>query len=143
MTRTRFGPVMAGLATLAMLIAGYLTWVKLSGTAPVCAVLSGCETVENSRYSEFMGIPVALFGMAGAGVLLAGSLLWWLRADRRGLLLTYAAGLVSLPLLAWLTYLELAVIRAVCIWCVTYAVLVIATWVLAMMALRTAPPEAA
>lgn len=143
MTRTRLGPLMAGLSLLAMAVAGYLTWVKLSGTAPVCAVLSGCETVENSRYSEFLGIPVALFGMAGAGVLLAGSLLWWLRADRRGLLLTYAAGLASLPVLAWLTYLELAVIGAVCIWCVTYAVLVIVTWVLAMSALRAAPVEQA
>lgn len=143
MTRTRLGPVMAGLSLLAVLVAGYLTWVKLSGTAPMCAVLSGCETVENSRYSEFQGIPVALFGMAGAAVLLAGSLLWWLRADRRGLLLTYAAGLVSLPLLAWLTYLELAVIGAVCIWCVTYAVLVIATWILATLALRATPGEAA
>ena len=54
--------------------------------------------------------------------MLAGSLLWWRRADRRGLMLAYVVGLVSLPVLAWLTYLELAVIGAVCIWCVAYAV---------------------
>ncbi len=132
---------MAALSTLALLVAAYLTWVKLAGTAPVCAVLSGCETVENSRYSEFMGIPVAAFGMAGAGALLVASLLWWLRADRRGLMLAYAAGLVSLPVLAWLTYLELVVIGAVCIWCVAYAGLVITTWILALMALRAAPAE--
>jgi uncharacterized membrane protein len=143
MTHARTGAVMAALSFLALLVAAYLTWVKLSGTAPVCAVLSGCETVENSRYSEFLGIPVAAFGMAGAGALLAGSLLWWRRADRRALMLTYVAGLISLPALAWLTYLELAVIRAVCIWCVTYAVLVIATWILALMSLRSAPVEPA
>ena len=143
MTRARLGPVMALLSVLAIPVAGYLTWVKLSGTAPVCAVLSGCETVENSRYSEFMGIPVALFGMAGAAGLVAGSVLWWLRADRRGLMLAYAIGLASLPIIAWLTYLELVVIRAVCIWCVTYAVLVIATWVLALAAMRAAPAEPA
>jgi uncharacterized membrane protein len=143
MTHARTGPMMAALSLLALLVAAYLTWVKLNGTAPVCAVLSGCETVENSRYSEFLGIPVAAFGMAGAGALLAGSLLWWRRADRRGLMLTYLGGLASLPVLAWLTYLELAVIGAFCIWCVTYAVLVIATWVLALQALRTAPAEPA
>ncbi len=143
MTRSRMGAVMAVLSVLALLAAAYLTWVKLSGTTPVCAVLSGCETVENSRYSEFLGIPVAVFGMAGAAVLLAGSLLWWLRTDRRGLMLTYVAGLVSLPVLAWLTYLELAVIGAVCIWCVAYAVLVIATWVLVLIALRATPAETA
>ncbi|MET0772910.1 MAG: vitamin K epoxide reductase family protein [Candidatus Limnocylindrales bacterium] len=143
MTRARIGPVMAALSFLALLVAAYLTWVKLSGTAPVCAVLSGCETVENSRYSEFLGIPVAAFGMAGAAALLAGSSLWWLRDDRRGLMLAYAVGLINLPVIAWLTYLELAVIGAVCIWCVTYAVLVIVTWVLALAALRAAPAEAA
>jgi uncharacterized membrane protein len=139
MIHARTGPVMAILSFLALLVAAYLTWVKLSGTAPVCAVLSGCETVENSRYSEVLGIPVAAFGMVGAGALLAGSLLWWLRDDRRGVMLAYAVGLVSLPVIAWLTYLELAVIGAVCVWCVAYAALVIATWAVALTALRTAP----
>jgi uncharacterized membrane protein len=132
---------MAVLSLLALAAAGYLTWVKLSGTTPACAILSGCETVETSRYSEFLGIPVAAFGMAGAAGLLVGALLWWLRSDRRGLLLVYGMGLVSLPLLAWLTYLELFVIHAVCIWCVTYAVLVILTWVVAIVTLRAPAAE--
>jgi uncharacterized membrane protein len=127
---------MAALSLAALIVAAYLTWVKLAGTAPVCVVLSGCETVENSRYSEFLGIPVAAFGMLGASALLVGSLLWWRRADRRGLLLVYTVGLASLPVIAWLTYLEVAVIRAVCVWCVTYAALVVATWVLALIDVR-------
>jgi uncharacterized membrane protein len=127
---------MALLSLLALAVAGYLTWVKLSGGAPACAIVSGCETVEKSGYSEFMGIPVALFGMLGAATMLAGSLLWWLRADRRGVMVAYGVGLVSLPVLAWLTYLELAVIHAICIWCVTFAVLVIGAWVVAILALR-------
>src|SRR6187402_26954 len=118
MRRAWTGPAMTILSLLAIVAAGYLTWVKLSGTTPMCAVLSGCETVENSRYSEFLGIPVAAFGMAGAAAMLVGSLLWWRRADRRGLMLVYGVGLASLPVLAWLAYLELAVIGAVCIWCV-------------------------
>jgi uncharacterized membrane protein len=134
---------MAGLSFLALLVAGYLTWVKLAGASPMCAVLSGCETVENSRYSEFLGIPVAAFGMVGAAALLAGSLLWWLRGDRRGLMLAYLVGLASLPVIAWLTYLELAVIGAVCIWCVAYAVLMIVSWILSLTALRATPTERA
>ncbi len=43
----------------------------------------------------------------------------------------FLCGLFTLPFLAWLTYLELFVIEAICIWCVTYAVLVIAGWVVA------------
>lgn len=139
--RPRTGLSMTVLSSLALVVAGYLTWVKLAGTAPACAILTGCETVENSSYSVFLGVPVAAFGMLGAVGLLTGSLLWWLRAERRGLMLTYVVGLVSLPILAWLTYLELAVIQAICAWCVLYALLVIGTWIAAIRALRTPTPE--
>lgn len=138
--RSWTGPVMAVLSVLALAVAGYLTWVKLAGAAPACAILSGCETVENSSYSEVLGVPVAAFGMLGAAGMLVGSLLWWRRADRRGLMVAYAIGLVSLPILAFLTWLELAVIRAVCIWCVVYALLMIGTWIVAMVGLRRPAP---
>ncbi len=127
---------MTTLSLLALGVTAYLTWVKLSGTAPVCAIVSGCETVEKSRYSEFLGIPVAAFGLMGAGAMVLGSLWWWRRHDRRGLWLAYLVGLVSLPILGWLTYLELFVIHAVCLWCVTYAVLVIAVWVVSIVGIR-------
>ncbi len=135
------GPLMTLLSLLAFGVTLYLTWVKLAGVAPVCAIVSGCETVEKSRYSEFLGVPVAAFGMVGTLLMLGGSLLWWRRHDRRGLVATYLVGLASLPVLAWLTYLELFVIHAVCIWCVAYAVLVIATWVIAMLGLRAPTPD--
>jgi uncharacterized membrane protein len=135
------GPLLTTLSLLALAVAGYLTWVKLAGVVPVCAVLSGCETVENSSYSEFLGVPVAAFGMLGAGAMLAGGLLWWRRADRRGLMVAYAIGLASLPVLAYLTFLELAVIRAVCVWCVVYALLVVGAWIVAMAGLRGTTSE--
>ena len=94
------GPLMALLSVLALAVAGYLTWVKLAGAAPACAILTGCEIVEKSTYSEFMGVPVAAFGMLGAAAMLVGSLLWWRQGDRRGLMLAYAIGLASLPILA-------------------------------------------
>jgi uncharacterized membrane protein len=130
------GPLMAALSLLALAIAGYLTWVKLAGTTPACAILSGCETVEQSRYAEFLGLPVAAFGMLGAAAMLAGSLVWWRHADRRALWLAYGVGLASLPIIGWLTYVELAVLHAVCIWCVTYAVLVIAAWIVSIVGIR-------
>lgn len=136
------GPLMALLSVLAIAVAGYLTWVKLAGAAPACAILTGCETVENSSWSEVMGVPVAAFGMLGAAGMLVGSLLWWRVADRRGLMLAYAIGLVSLPILAFLTWLELAVIHAVCVWCVVYALLMIGAWIVALVGLRRPAPGA-
>lgn len=123
-------------ALLATGASGYLAWVHLAGQEPVCAILTGCETVADSEWSTFLGIPVALFGAAGSVLTLALSLIWWRRADERALLGAYLVGLVSLPILAWLTYLELFVIHAICIWCVTYALFVIAGWVVAAFTLR-------
>jgi uncharacterized membrane protein len=136
---------MAVLAAAATIVAVYLTWTKLSGTAPVCAIGGGCETVASSVYSSVLGIPVAAFGAIGSALTLAGSLVWWRRVERRGLLLAYLVGLVSLPILGYLFYLEIAVIHAICTWCVTYAILTIATWVVASVALvrssRASPSE--
>jgi uncharacterized membrane protein len=132
---------MSGLALLALAIAGYLAWTKWTGGTVACAVMSGCETVETSSYSEFLGVPVAAWGALGSIATLAGALLWWLRADRRGLLLAYLLGLASLPILGWLVFLEVAVIHALCLWCLAYAAAVIAGWIVAMVALRDRQAE--
>ena len=136
--RGRLGALLTGLALIAVAITGYLTLVKITGGAPSCAIVSGCETVNDSQYSTFAGIPVAVFGLAGSIAILVGAAVWWRRADLRGLYVAYGVGLISLPILAWLTYLELAVIHAVCVWCVTYAIVVICGWVSAVVVLRSA-----
>jgi uncharacterized membrane protein len=68
---------------------------------------------------------------------LGGALRWWLRADRRGLVLAYLAGTASIAALAYFTYLEVAVIHALCAWCVTYASSVVGGWLLALLAYRS------
>jgi uncharacterized membrane protein len=133
----RWGVALVALTAVATGIAAYLAWSKFSGTPPACAVAHGCETVEQSQYASVFGIPVALFGVAGSTVSLVGAIVWWRRSDRRGLLLTYVVGLMSLPVLAYLTYLELAVIKAVCVWCVSYAITSMSAWAIATALLRT------
>ena len=127
---------MVVLSAAAVLVAIYLTWAKLFGAPVVCGPLQGCETVETSPYADFLGIPVAAYGVAASMITFAGALAWWRRADRRGLLLAYGLGLISLPILGYLAYLELAVIHAVCVWCVSYAALTVACWLLAVRELR-------
>jgi uncharacterized membrane protein len=116
-------------------ISAYLAAVKLSGGQPFCGPIAGCDTVNSSVYSEVFGIPVALLGMGASAVVLVGALAWWHRRLRLGLLAAYAIGLASLPALAYLTYLELFVIHAICVWCVAYAGsmllgLLVAAWAL-------------
>lgn len=134
---------MVALAALASLIAIYLTWAKLNGLPPVCGPLGGCETVETSAYSTFLGIPVAFYGLAASAVTMTGSLRWWRRGDGRGLMLAYLIGLASLPILAYLVYLELFVIGAVCAWCVLYAIVTVLGWLTAGVVLyrRSRQPQ--
>jgi uncharacterized membrane protein len=139
----RSGLVMAALALVATLIALYLAAVKLTGGTPACGVLAGCDTVNTSEYSVLLGIPVALFGAAGSIMTLGAAVAWWRGGSRRALLLAYVLGLASLPFLAYLTYLELFVIRAICIWCVAYAVIVVAGWLVALWAVMGSRGQAA
>ncbi|MGH2407422.1 MAG: vitamin K epoxide reductase family protein, partial [Candidatus Limnocylindrales bacterium] len=88
--------------------------------------------------SEVAGIPVALLGMGFSGLVALLQLVWWRRGARPALFAGYGIGLFGLLFVAYLTYLELFVIGAVCVWCVTYAATVVIGWAIAALALRGA-----
>jgi uncharacterized membrane protein len=81
---------------------------------------------------------VALFGVGFSVVLAFAAAVWWRGRDRRALYAAYGLGLLGVVAVAYLTYLELFVIEAICIWCVTYAVTIVTGWVVAVAAVRTA-----
>jgi len=107
-------------------VAGYLSWNRLRGTVPVCVGLGRCDVVQASPYAQFAGIPIAYLGVAAyAGVL---ALVLYRRrttggAALRALLTQLGIVLAATLYSAWLTYLELYVIRAVCPWCVASALI--------------------
>jgi uncharacterized membrane protein len=127
----RFGAAMTTLAAAGLAIATYLLAVRLLGEAPACGPIKGCETVAASEYATVAGVPVALFGMVYSLILAAGCLAWWRWATPRALYLVYALGLAGILAVAYLTYLEIFVIEAICIWCVTYGLTIGAGLILA------------
>lgn len=137
---SRLAPAIVALAAAGLVIAGYLLAVRLAGGVPACGPNGGCETVQQSEYAKLFGIPVAAYGVAYSAVVLAAALAWWRLADRRGLLAAYALGILGSLFAAYLTYLEVFVIRALCLWCVAYGTTVVAGFVLAALALRRAGP---
>ena len=122
--------LLAVLAVGGLLMSAYLTWVHLLGMPPVCLTGNrGCETVQSSRYAEILGVPVAALGMGGyVGLLFAAVL-----RGEVGVLLGLFISLVGILFSAYLTYLELFVIYAVCQWCVSSAVLMMAAFVLSVI----------
>jgi uncharacterized membrane protein len=134
------GGLATGIALIGLVIAGYLAWTRLAGGLPVCGPLHGCETVALSPYSEIFGIPVAFLGVAFSIVLTILAAAWWRGRDRRALLGLYGLGLLGVLFAAYLTYLELFVIGAVCVWCAAYAVTIVTGWLVAALALRAYKP---
>src|SRR5262245_41765116 len=136
LTRGRYGAAMTGLAVVGLAIASYLLAVRIAGELPVCGPVHGCDTVAASDYATVLGLPVALYGLVWSVVVSVAAIAWWLRASGAGLYVAYGLGLVGIAAVAYLTYLEIAVIQAICIWCVSYAVTVVLGWSFAVAAVR-------
>jgi uncharacterized membrane protein len=101
-------------------VATYITIADSGGGAPACiAGGEGCATVANSEYSHIAGINVAVFGIVGY-VLLAAAAATPGDLGRFG---GFLIAVVGFGFSAYLTYLELFVIDAICQWCVASAVL--------------------
>jgi uncharacterized membrane protein len=117
---SRLTLVVAALSVVGAVIAGYLTWVHYAELQPFCVGGGGaCERVQSSPYAELAGVPVAVLGLAGYLAVLASLAL----PDRST---TTFLALVGAGFSAYLTYVELNVIHAVCQWCVASAVVMTA-----------------
>jgi uncharacterized membrane protein len=110
---------MATLTLVGLGIATYLVIVHYTGAEPVCAVNHGCETVQKSKYADLAGVPVALIGLIGYISILATFLV----RGENGRLLRVAMTAIGFAFSAYLTYLELFEIHAICQWCVGSAVI--------------------
>jgi uncharacterized membrane protein len=123
--------VLGVLAAAGLLISTYLSWVHFVGVAPVCVGGGGgCETVQSSRYATVLGVPVSVLGIIGYAGLLSSAVL----RGEVGVYLGFLIALVGTLFSAYLTYLEIFVIHAVCQWCVASAAIMVAALICASLA---------
>jgi uncharacterized membrane protein len=110
------------LTAIGVCLAAYLTYLHYSGTTPPCSIKGNpCSQVQKSRYSELVGVPVALIGLLGY-IAILGSLLAPEGENSR--LATMSFALVGFGFSAYLTYRELFTLHKICEWCVGSATLV-------------------
>ena len=115
MTEPRLRAALVVLALLGAGIAAYLTYTRYSGGAPDrLAGSGGCETVQRSEYAKLAGIPVAVLGLLGYAALLVTALLRGRNAAAAGAGIALVGAIFS----AWLLYAQLALIDAICQWCI-------------------------
>jgi uncharacterized membrane protein len=136
----RHRQAIALLALLGLFVALYLWLHALGyGGAIKCGASGGCETVQTSQWALFLGLPVAFYGVAGYCTLLVVAIVA-LRpaalAQRKWSVLLAALATAGVAFTAYLTYLELFVIHAICRWCVGSALIITTIWVVAVLALK-------
>lgn len=133
--------IAAILAVIGLLDSLYLTWAKLTHTAVICGGSTECQTVNDSPYAEIAGIPISLLGM-GAYIVILGLLYLenrgeiWAEYSRMFL---FGITLVGVLYSAYLTYIEVAVIYAICPYCVVSAVVMLLLFVIAIIRLVRIP----
>jgi uncharacterized membrane protein len=128
-------------------VAAYLTYSHWADQPTVCGGIGECELVQTSKYSDIAGVPVALLGLL---YFVAMSLLALARVSRISWIpdemrwaqpLALSMALAATAFVAYLTYIELFVLEAICIWCVSLASLTVISLVVTVWALLSTAEE--
>ena len=127
------------LALVGVLLATYLYLYKIGVVGTMVCGAGSCELVQTSRWSRFLGIEVSLIGLLGYVSILGVSLVG-LQPAQQGrrwpdislILLSGGGFLFS----AYLTYIELFVLDAICRWCVVSAVIISLILLVSLLAWR-------
>ena len=127
------GLILAVLDVVGLAIASYLSIVELGGGVPACGPLHGCETVAQSKYAWIGGVPVAVYGVGLSLILFTLAIAWW-RTNLYGLLLAhYGLSLAGVIFEIYFIYIQIAVIRAICVWCTSYGLSLVLRFVIALI----------
>src|SRR6266542_197031 len=117
----RLSQLAIALTIIGLLVSIYMTIYKITSNDSMCIGSGDCKTVNASRYAEVYGIPVAVLGVAGYAAILAVLLL-----ERRpgffqqnGTMLFFGLSLTGFLFTLYLIFVEVALIRAYCPFCIT------------------------
>lgn len=104
------------LAGIGLLITGYLSAMALAGAqALFCAAGSACEIVQGSRFSRFLGMPVAVWGLVVYALI--ALVAWRMPAQLKRWRRLWALSLLGVAVSVYLTVAGAVVLDAFCAWC--------------------------
>ncbi len=107
------------LVVIGLIVSVYMTIYKATSNDAMCLGSDDCASVNASRYSEVYGIPVASVGIAGYFAILLVH--WFERRDKffdtNSPILIFGMALTGFLFTAYLIYVEFAILRAYCPFC--------------------------
>lgn len=121
------------LSFLGFLDATYLSAAHYTGINLVCRIVHGCDVVTTSKYAMVGPVPLALIGLVYYLVIFLLMLGFWITYRKflvRAALFLTGAGLAISVILV---YLQLGVIKAICLYCVSSAVITLLLFILLLI----------
>lgn len=138
--------VTATLALMGFFVALYLWLWKIGQMGNLACGTGACEVVQTSEFADFLGLPVALYGVGGYAAIIGISILGlqpkWIERREPTLWLVALSG-IGVAFSAYLTYLEAAVIQAWCRWCLVSAAIITIIFAVSIGGLRVGLPRLA
>ena len=119
--------IVATLALAGIFVSLYLLLYKLGIIGELSCSIGSCETVNSSKWATFLGMPVAAWGVAWyVAMFILAIVSTGERFADSSAVSAMLLGVATTGLLfsAYLTYLELFQIHAICQWCVVSAIIV-------------------
>jgi len=129
------------LSILGLLVSIYMTIYKITSNDKMCIGSGDCHTVNASIYSEVNGIPVAVIGVLGYLAILA-TLYFEDRNQflkQNSTLMIFGFALTGFLFTVWLIYVEIALLKALCPFCLTSQVSMTIIFILAVIRLIKQP----
>jgi uncharacterized membrane protein len=120
------------LALVGLFMSIYLLLYQMGFYGVLVCGAGSCETVQASKYANFLGVSVPAWGVAWYGAVFVLALMQQAgRAESSvaGRLLAVAS-LGGLGFSIYLTAIELFVLHAICLWCVLSAILAVCIFLL-------------
>ena len=128
----------AALSFLGFVDASYLTADHYLKLPLPCTITHGCDTVLTSRYATVGFIPVSVFGVLYyLAILLLGVYFYTSENPSKKIIRTiFGFTCVGLIASCYLIYLQLAVIHAICMYCMGSALITFLLFVLSLILFR-------
>ncbi|HEY4217063.1 MAG TPA: vitamin K epoxide reductase family protein [Gemmatimonadaceae bacterium] len=126
---------MALISLLGLFLGAYLTLYHYGFIGTLVCNVSSCEKVQSSRWSMFLGVPVAAWGASFYALMLVLTVAGMQERFAESLTLSLVLVLLTawgVLFTAWLNSLEAFVIHAWCEWCLGSATMVFLLFLLAL-----------
>ena len=137
----RLRQITIALTIIGLLVSIYMTIYKVTNNESMCIGSSGCSEVNASRYSEINGIPVAVLGVVGYAAILV--LLFLEKRpgifQQNGTMMFFGISLLGFLFTLYLIYLEVALIKAYCPFCLTSQAVMTVIFIISVIRLIRQP----